>query len=153
MNTDIPRILHQGQLVHLLPADGRGKADLTLTDRAARCVDVEECFVYVLTASGDQFCYHNGLRVEPAREHWPLTPEQVQHAVNNAPATTRAHLRGRFITAAQQAGVDYQADWKSLRINRAGARAVMLPDPFANEAAVVDNLIAQLTDEPERLMP
>ncbi|MGQ4506714.1 Pup--protein ligase [Dermabacteraceae bacterium P13103] len=82
-----------------------------------------------------------------------LTAQQVQHAVDNAPATTRAHLRGRFITAAQQAGVDYQADWKSLRINRAGARAVMLPDPFANEAAAVDNLITQLTDEPERLMP
>ena len=105
MNTDIPRILHQGQLVHLLPADGRGKADLTLTDRAARCVDVEECFVYVLTASGDQFCYHNGLRVEPAREHWPLTPEQVQSLYQQGRRMIiDGHLRGVTFTSGPLTG-------------------------------------------------
>lgn len=105
MNTDIPRILHQGQLVHLLPADGRGHADPTLPERAARCVDVEECFVYVLTASGDQFCYRNGLRIDPAREHWPLTPEQVQSLYQQGRRMIiDGHLRGVTFTSGPLTG-------------------------------------------------
>jgi proteasome accessory factor A len=73
-----------------------------------------------------------------------LGEDRIEKARTVAPTTTRAHLRGRFVTAAQEAGVDHVADWTTLRIIQQGSLPVTLMDPFATESAEVDSLIGRL---------
>jgi proteasome accessory factor A len=73
-----------------------------------------------------------------------LTEEQVERARTTAPSSTRAHLRGRFVTAAQDAGVDHVADWTTMRLVRQGSMPVSVMDPFATESEQVDALIDQV---------
>lgn len=73
-----------------------------------------------------------------------VTDEQIAHAVENPP-NTRALLRGRFVAAASAARRDYLADWTNLRLlEQAGARTVILDDPFATSDARVDELLEAL---------
>jgi proteasome accessory factor A len=85
----------------------------------------------------------------PALQRKGLAPHvlpdaRVQEAVTTAPTTTRAHLRGRFVTEAVRAGVDHVADWTTLRLVRQGALPVAIMDPFVTESAEVDALIDQV---------
>ncbi|MGY4720942.1 Pup--protein ligase [Naumannella cuiyingiana] len=90
---------------------------------------------------------------------------EVAEAIEHAPATTRARLRGAFIEAAQQARVDYTVDWVHLKINDQVPRAwatprpspaggswanttVLCKDPFAAHDDRVDRLIASMRAEP-----
>lgn len=73
-----------------------------------------------------------------------VTEEQIATAVANPPATTRAHLRGRFVAAAQDAGRDYTVDWVHLKLNDQAQRTVLLKDPFAAEDERVDKLIESI---------
>ncbi|MCL6424107.1 Pup--protein ligase [Brachybacterium sp. JHP9] len=73
-----------------------------------------------------------------------LPEERIARARTVAPATTRAHLRGRFITAAEEAGVDHVADWTTMRLVRQGAMPVSVMDPFQTESEQVDALIAEM---------
>lgn len=71
--------------------------------------------------------------------------EQIAHAAENPPATTRALLRGRFVRAARDARRDYMVDWTNLRLLEAsGARTVTLDDPFATEDSRVDELLESM---------
>ena len=45
------------------------------------------------------------------------TDEAIDEATSTPPQTTRAKLRGDFITAAQKAGRDFTVDWVHLKIN------------------------------------
>ncbi|WP_432557361.1 Pup--protein ligase [Granulicoccus sp. GXG6511] len=65
--------------------------------------------------------------------------ETVERARTEAPRTTRAHLRGAFVTAAQAAGVDYSVDWTTLKVNEPPPRAWRAPDPLA-KAGTEDSL-------------
>ncbi len=68
-------------------------------------------------------------------------------AALTTPPPTRARLRGAFIDAAREAGVDYLADWMHLRVNRGNqTRALTLRDPFRDTDDRVDALIASLTE-------
>ena len=68
----------------------------------------------------------------------------VETARHTAPTTTRAHLRGRFLAAAENADATagtVSCDWMRLKV---GGEVVELPDPFATVSADVDALIESL---------
>ncbi len=73
-----------------------------------------------------------------------LTPEQIDTAKDLAPQTTRAKLRGDFITRAQERRRDYTVDWVHLKLNDQGQRTVLLKDPFQHTDERVDRLIASM---------
>ena len=69
---------------------------------------------------------------------------EVERARAEAPATTRAALRGRFINAARESGRDHTVDWVHLKVADGTLPTVALTDPFAHEDPRVDDLIAAL---------
>ncbi|HMT50768.1 Pup--protein ligase [Dietzia sp. UBA5065] len=69
---------------------------------------------------------------------------QVELARRMAPETTRAALRGRFISAATEAGRDFTVDWVHLKVADGTLPTVALTDPFAPGDPRVDDLIAGL---------
>ncbi|MGP9536931.1 Pup--protein ligase [Brachybacterium sp. AOP43-C2-M15] len=73
-----------------------------------------------------------------------LPEERIESARTTAPSTTRAHLRGLVVAAAQEYGVDHVVDWTTLRLTRAGAMPVQVLDPFATELPAVDALLAEI---------
>lgn len=73
-----------------------------------------------------------------------LPDAAIASARETAPASTRAHLRGRFVTAAEEAHVDHVADWTTMRLVRQGAMPVSVMDPFQTESEQVESLIAQV---------
>ncbi|WP_227589843.1 Pup--protein ligase [Demequina pelophila] len=74
-----------------------------------------------------------------------IVPEDaIERAMTTAPATTRAHLRGRFVEAALAAGRDYTVDWVHLKISGSAGRTVLLKDPFRHEDERVDALLEML---------
>jgi len=73
-----------------------------------------------------------------------LTPAQIETAKDIAPQTTRAKLRGDFITRAQERRRDYTVDWVHLKLNDQGQRTVLLKDPFQHTDERVDRLIASM---------
>ena len=69
---------------------------------------------------------------------------RVRIAQDVPPQTTRAKLRGEFITAARAAGRDVSVDWIHLKINDQVPRTLLLKDPFASTDERVDAMIASL---------
>ncbi len=69
----------------------------------------------------------------------------IAAAVDDAPATTRASLRGRFVTAARDSGRDYTVDWVHLKLNDRSHQTILCKDPFKNDDERVDQLIASLS--------
>lgn len=74
------------------------------------------------------------------------TPQAVSRATVIPPASTRAHLRGAFIAAAQDYRADVFVDWQTLRCDDGLQPAHMLRDPLVYEDPEVDALIACLRD-------
>ena len=70
-----------------------------------------------------------------------VSDAEVERASQVAPETTRAHLRGRFVTAAQEQKKDYTVDWVHLKLNDQAQRTVLCKDPFAHVDDRVDQLI------------
>ncbi|GIG54462.1 Pup--protein ligase [Demequina activiva] len=70
----------------------------------------------------------------------------IQHATTAPPATTRAALRGRFVSAAVAAGQDFTVDWVHLKLAGGSKRTVLLKDPFRNTDERVDVLLTALED-------
>ncbi|NOY55967.1 MAG: Pup--protein ligase [Actinobacteria bacterium] len=68
----------------------------------------------------------------------------IAEAMTNAPSTTRARLRGRFIRAAKAAGRDFTVDWVHLKVNDQAQRTVLCKDPFVHTDPRVDRLIEDL---------
>jgi proteasome accessory factor A len=73
-----------------------------------------------------------------------VTDEEISHAVENPPQTTRARLRGEFITRAKERKRDYTVDWVHLKLNDQAQRTVLCNDPFKAHDERVDKLIASL---------
>lgn len=73
-----------------------------------------------------------------------VTPNEILLAKQAPPPTTRAHLRGRFISAAKAKNRDYTVDWVHLKLNDQIQRTVVCNDPFRFEDERVDQLIASL---------
>ncbi|MBW3663032.1 MAG: Pup--protein ligase [Actinobacteria bacterium] len=73
-----------------------------------------------------------------------LTDEEIEHAKEEPPATTRAALRGRFIRHAKARRRDYTVDWVHLKLNDQAQRTVLCKDPFKYDDERVDKLIASM---------
>ncbi|MFT3715161.1 MAG: Pup--protein ligase [Gordonia sp. (in: high G+C Gram-positive bacteria)] len=73
-----------------------------------------------------------------------VSDEEIDDAVENPPQTTRAKLRGDFITAAQRAERDFTVDWVHLKLNDQAQRTVLCKDPFRNVDERVERLIASM---------
>ena len=72
------------------------------------------------------------------------TDAAIDEAVVTAPQTTRARLRGAFITRAKERKRDYTVDWVHLAVNGQSPRTVRCQDPFAARDDRVERLIASL---------
>jgi len=71
-----------------------------------------------------------------------LSDHEMEFAVENPPATTRAKLRGDFIRRAKERKRDYTVDWVHLKLNDQAQRTVLCKDPFKSE----DERVAKLID-------
>ncbi|AWB82975.1 Pup--protein ligase [Corynebacterium yudongzhengii] len=69
------------------------------------------------------------------------TDEEIAQAVKTAPETTRAHLRGRVLNAADKYGAEVTVDWVNIKY---GQERIELQDPFATVDERVDELITRL---------
>ncbi|MDR0431806.1 MAG: Pup--protein ligase [Bifidobacteriaceae bacterium] len=89
-------------------------------------------------------------RLEAAGQAVRLVDEaQVRDGIVHAPGSTRAALRGRFVTAALAAKADYSVDWTHLKLTSPQVETVTLLDPFAAVDERVDRLIEALDDPKE----
>jgi proteasome accessory factor A len=73
-----------------------------------------------------------------------VTDEAIATAVEYAPQTTRARLRGEFIRRAKERKRDYTVDWVHLKLNDQAQRTVLCKDPFKSHDERVEKLIASL---------
>lgn len=75
----------------------------------------------------------------------------IEEAVDNPPVTTRAAIRGEFLSAVRERGLAHNVDWVHLKVNRPEPRTVELQDPFATTDDAAADLIswvrAQETEE------
>lgn len=76
-----------------------------------------------------------------------VSHDDIAHATVHPPAT-RASLRGRFISAARNAGEPFTVDWVHLKLNNKPHLTVMCKDPFATENAAMEDLLATLSPAP-----
>jgi proteasome accessory factor A len=72
------------------------------------------------------------------------TDDEIATAVEFAPQTTRARLRGEFIRRAKERKRDYTVDWVHLKLNDQAQRTVLCKDPFKSHDERVEKLIASL---------
>ncbi len=68
----------------------------------------------------------------------------IAEAVDLAPQTTRARLRGEFIRRAKERKRDYTVDWVHLKLNDQTQRSVLCKDPFLAYDERVEHLIDSL---------
>jgi proteasome accessory factor A len=68
----------------------------------------------------------------------------INNAIDFAPESTRAKLRGEFIKKAQEKKRDYTVDWVHLKINDQNQRTVVCKDPFKFVDERVQDLIGML---------
>ena len=76
--------------------------------------------------------------------------EAIAQAVNTAPQTTRAKLRGEFLAKARKYGADFTVDWTRLKVNRPEPQVVEFADPFIFEderlAGLIDYIAEHMHD-------
>ncbi|MGP3700876.1 Pup--protein ligase [Corynebacterium diphtheriae] len=122
---------------------------LSLLRRAQRRIGCSESdFTHPKLAQLD-LAYHDiraGRGVFPVLEskqlvnRW-INDTDIEQATRIAPSTTRAALRGEFLTAAKKLQAPISADWLRLKVNRPEPQIIELTDPFENTDDRVDQLI------------
>lgn len=75
-----------------------------------------------------------------------VDPAEIERARTEAPATTRAAIRGQFLKAVRRYDVPHTVDWMRLKINGEHAQEVVLADPFANTNEDVNAMLGALPD-------
>ena len=73
-------------------------------------------------------------------ERW-ISDAEIAEAVHTAPQTTRAALRGKFLTRARETGTPVTVDWVNLKVNGENGGLVELLDPFSPVDERVDKLM------------
>jgi proteasome accessory factor A len=73
-----------------------------------------------------------------------VTDADISEAMDLAPQTTRARLRGEFIRRAKERKRDYTVDWVHLKLNDQAQRTVLCKDPFLAYDERVERLIDAL---------
>ncbi|QGU01996.1 Pup--protein ligase [Corynebacterium kalinowskii] len=76
-------------------------------------------------------------------QRW-VSDEVIEVAKDQAPQTTRAKLRGDFLSAALEREASVTVDWMRLKINQPEPHMVELGDPFASVDSRVEELIEYL---------
>ncbi len=69
------------------------------------------------------------------------TPAEVERATEEPPQSTRARLRGQFVSAARRHGLEYTVDWVHLKLNDQSQRTILCRDPFVSSDDRVDRLV------------
>lgn len=67
--------------------------------------------------------------------------EDIRSAMDRAPSTTRAALRGRFLAEARAADTPVTVDWMNLRVNARPDLPLALKDPFETDPARIEPLL------------
>ncbi|MBE1524095.1 proteasome accessory factor A [Nesterenkonia lutea] len=80
-----------------------------------------------------------------------LEPERIQRAIVDPPATTRAALRGRFLSTARALGAEHTVDWVHHKLVDRPLDALMFKDPLLAEDPRLDTLLGKLGDRVEQL--
>ena len=70
------------------------------------------------------------------------TEEDVQHAMQYPPETTRAKIRGDFIRFAKAKNRSYTVDWTYLKLNGYWEETILCMDPFASSHPRLKTLIS-----------
>lgn len=78
-------------------------------------------------------------------ERW-TAPADVDAAKTTAPQTTRAALRGQFLTRAEELNAPVTVDWVGLKVDRPEPSSINLGDPFATVDERVDELLAYMEE-------
>ena len=86
--------------------------------------------------------YYNKATEDGLYRHY----EAIAQAVNTAPQTTRAKLRGEFLAKARKYGADFTVDWTRLKVNRPEPQVVEFADPFIFEDERLAGLIDYITE-------
>lgn len=68
----------------------------------------------------------------------------ITAAVDTAPPTTRAALRGRFLRHARELGANVTVDWTRFKVNRPEARTEEFADPFVSADPRLDALLSYM---------
>jgi hypothetical protein len=82
-----------------------------------------------------------------------VTDDDIAHAVEYPPETTRARLRGEFIRRAKERKRDYTVDWVHLKLNDQAQRTVLCKDPFKAHDERVEAHRQPLTHAVHELRP
>ena len=77
------------------------------------------------------------------------TDEAIAHAVDHAPETTRAHLRGRILKVADKLEAPVTVDWMRHKVNRPEPQFVELGDPFSSTSEDAEELITYMESHAE----
>ena len=92
----------------------------------------------------DRGLFH--LLVRRGRAKTLIDPAEILAATEQAPATTRAAVRGKFLHAAEESTRQTTVDWTRLKVNGEGGGELLLPDPFCTGSPEIDAALADLTD-------
>ncbi len=122
---------------HKLIESYRAKNSLTLSDPKVALIDLQ--YHDITRTRGLFYLMQNKGMVERI-----CTDAEIDTAVEVPPQTTRARLRGEFITRAKERKRDYTVDWVHLKLNDQAQRTVLCKDPFRSHDERVDKLIASL---------
>ena len=121
---------------HLIEAY-KSKHGLTLSDPKIGLIDLQ--YHDVNRTRGLFYILQSHGRVERI-----CSDEDITHAVEYPPQTTRAKLRGDFIRRAKERNRDYTVDWVHLKLNDQAQRTVLCKDPFVAFDERVEKLIESL---------
>jgi proteasome accessory factor A len=87
-------------------------------------------------------------RLEGAGQMVRLTePGKVERAKSIPPETTRAHVRGNLIAAAEDYRRDLAVDWLHLRLDDHRAPNVILSDPFSTSDSGADKIMELIREQ------
>ncbi|MEX0868059.1 MAG: Pup--protein ligase [Nitriliruptoraceae bacterium] len=124
--------------------DWVAKFQLVDAYRAKHGVGLQDPRIQMIDLAYHDVVRSRGLYHLLARQHRVerlLDDAEVERAMVEPPATTRAALRGRFIRQAKAHQRDYTVDWVHLKLNDQAQRTVLCKDPFRNTDERVDRLI------------
>lgn len=110
---------------------------LTLADPEAAAIDA--AFAHLHPSDGPASGALEGFETV-------VRQSDVDHAMRDAPTTTRANMRGAFIKACTAARRDYTVDWTHLKLNDQARRTIIVNDPLEATNDRVDKLLAEIAE-------
>ena len=80
-------------------------------------------------------------------ERW-IDDAAIDAAVDTAPQTTRAKLRGEFLAVARELDAAVTVDWTRMKVNRPEPMTEEFSDPFVSEDPRLDGLLDYMRSHP-----